>query len=35
MPTTVDELRNHEAAVIELETRAKRNFGPQYGRDVV
>lgn len=35
LPTTVEELRNHEAAVIELETRAKRGYGPQFGRDIV
>ena len=35
LPTSVEELRNHEAAVIELENRAKRSYGVQYGRDVV
>ena len=35
LPTSVQELRNHEAAVIELEQRAKRNYGVQFGRDIV
>ena len=35
LPTSVQELRNHEAAVIELEQRAKRGYGVQFGRDIV